>query len=140
MAKNEHHQHLRAVPLFADLDKKEIASVALAATELDFAPGKVLMREGDRAHEMYVIVDGTVTVTQDGAEVAQIGAGGFVGEMAMLTNSRRNSTVTTSSDTTVLHIDGRAFSSLLRTAPMIAVKMLPIVAARVVANSDHHSH
>jgi hypothetical protein len=40
----------------------------------------------------------------------------------------------------VLHIDGRSFSSLLEDVPQIAVKMLPVVAGRVTANSDHHSH
>jgi hypothetical protein len=39
----------------------------------------------------------------------------------------------------MLHIDGRAFSALLEDVPEIAVKMLPIVASRVTANSDEHS-
>lgn len=140
MAKKSHHEHLREVPLFASLDAKELDAVGLTATELDFPAGRVLMREGERAHEMYVLIEGTVEVTQDGAHVADVGSGGFVGEMALLAHSSRNSTVTAKSDIAVLHIDGREFTTLLTRVPTIAAKMLPIVAGRVVDNSDHHSH
>ncbi len=140
MAKKSHHEHLREVPLFANLDAKELDAVGLTATELDYPAGRVLMREGERAHEMYVLVEGTVDVTQGDTHVADVGPGGFVGEMALLAHSGRNSTVTAKTDIVVLHIDGREFSTLLNRVPTIAAKMLPIVAGRVVDNSDHHSH
>lgn len=140
MAKKSHHEHLRQVPLFANLDVKELDAVGQTATELDYASGKVLMREGERAHEMFVLIEGDVEVTQSGRHIADIGAGGFVGEMALLAHSSRNSTVTTTSEAVVLHIDGREFGTLLDRVPTIAAKMLPIVAGRVVENSDHHSH
>ena len=43
-------------------------------------------------------------------------------------------------DIVVLHIDGREFSTLMTRVPELAAKMLPVVATRVVENSDHHSH
>ncbi len=138
MAKKSHHDHLRQVPLFASLDADELDAVGLTSTELDFAAGRTLMTEGERAHEMYVLVDGTVEVTKDGHHIADVGAGGFVGEMALLSHSHRNSTVTAKTDVNVLHIDGREFSTLLRRVPTIAAKMLPIVAGRVAENSDDH--
>lgn len=139
MAKNQYHEYLRKVPLFADLDRSELDHVSQSATDLDLDPGDVLMREGSMANEMVIVVEGTLEVTRDGEHVADIGPGGFAGEMALLTHSRRNSTVTTKTRCSVLHIDGRAFSALLEDVPEIAVKMLPIIAGRVTANSDHHS-
>ncbi|MFW2335528.1 cyclic nucleotide-binding domain-containing protein [Ilumatobacter sp.] len=140
MAKNEYHEHLLQVPLFAGLDHDELDAVGQTATELDYEAGRVLMREGARAHEMFVVLEGTVEVTQDGEHVADIGAGGFVGEMALLAHSARNSTVTAKTDVVVLHIDGREFGTLMTRVPELAAKMLPVVATRVVENSDHHSH
>ena len=140
MAKKSHHEHLKQIPLFSKLDAKELDAVGETATELDYEPGRVLMREGARAHEMFVLISGSVEVTQDGAHIADVTDGGFVGEMALLSHSNRNSTVTTTTDSVLLHIDGRQFGSLLERVPSIAVKMLPIVAGRVVDNSDHHSH
>ena len=139
MAKKSHHEHLRQVPLFANLDAKELDAAGQTATELEFPAGRVLMREGERAHEMYILTDGTVEVTKDGAHVADVGPGGFVGEMALLAHSARNSTVTAKTDVVVIHIDGREFGTLLTRVPTIAAKMLPIVAGRVIENSDHHS-
>ena len=140
MASNEYHDYLRQVPVFADLGPDELDIVGQAATELSIPAGDALIREGDHAHEMYVVLEGSLEVTRGGEHVADIGPGGFAGEMALLTHHRRDATVTTSGPTRVLHIDGRSFSNVLREAPMIAVNMLPIVAARVVDNSTDHSH
>jgi CRP/FNR family cyclic AMP-dependent transcriptional regulator len=132
MAKNEYHDYLRQVPLFADLGHDELEVVGRAATELALPEGEVLMREGALAHEMFVILDGNVEVTRGGRHVADIGPGGFAGEMALLAHTKRDATVTCTTPTRVLHIDGRSFSTVLEDAPHVAVKMLPIVAARVV--------
>ena len=140
MSKNAYHNHLREVPLFSGLDDHELDAVGLAATERRFEAGKVLMKEGETAHEMVVVLEGTLEVTRGGAHIADIGPGSFAGEMALLTRAHRNSTVRAKTDIVVLHIDGRSFSAVLEDAPQIAVKMLPVVAARVTANSDHHSH
>lgn len=137
MFTNEYHEYLRQVPLFADLGSAEIEAVARAATELPIPAGRVLMREGDPGHEMYVVLEGTLSVTRDGEHVADIERGGFAGEMALLTQHRRDATVTAATAVRVLHIDGRSFSNLLQAAPHLAVNMLPIVAARVVHSRRH---
>jgi CRP-like cAMP-binding protein len=138
--KNEYHEYLKKVPLFADLDRRELDHVSQAATDLELEAGDVLMREGAMANEMVIVVEGVLEVTRDGEHVADIGPGGFAGEMALLTHSHRHATVTTKTPCSVLHIDGRAFSALLEDVPEIAVKMLPIVAGRVSATDDDHSH
>lgn len=139
MAKHTYRDHLREIPLFADLDGDELDAIARVATELDLPAGKVLMREGEFAHEMFVVIQGTVEVTRGGAHIADIGPGGFAGEMALLTHAKRNSTVITKTAVDVIHIDGRSFSALLDEVPRIAVKMLPVVASRVTYDSERHS-
>jgi CRP-like cAMP-binding protein len=88
---------------------------------------------------VFVLVSGTVEVTRGGEHIADIGPGGFAGEMALLAHAQRNSTVVTKTPVDVIHIDGRSFSALLEEVPQIAVKMLPIVAGRVTANTVRHS-
>ena len=132
--------YLKSIPLLANLRDDELDVVGQAATELSLPEGEVLMREGTLAHEMFVVLEGTLEVTRDGEHVADIGAGAFAGEMALLIQARRDATVTTATPARVLHIDGRSFSNLLDDAPHLAVSMLPIVAARLMANSDHHAH
>lgn len=139
MAKNSYHEHLKSVPLFADLDKKELDVLATAATELRLPQGQVLMTEGSSAHEMFIVMEGTLEVTRDGEHVADIGPGGFAGEMALLTHARRHATVTAKTEVLVIDIDGRSISVVFEKAPSIAVKMLPEVARRVVENSEAHT-
>jgi CRP-like cAMP-binding protein len=140
MARHAYTDHLKNVTLFSELTNKELDRVAQIATQLDYAPGRVLMREGESAHEMFVVIEGTLDVTKDGEHIADLGPGSFAGEMALLTHSHRSATVSAKTDVSVLHIDGRGFTAVLRDVPQIAVKMLPVVAARVVASSDNHEH
>ncbi len=132
-----YNEHLRAVPLFADLTDSDLDVIGGAATDLQLQAGKVVMREGAMAHEMIVVISGTLEVTKGGQFVADIGPGGIAGEMALLTDAHRHATVTAKTDVRAIHIDGRQFHDVLERAPQIAVKMLPIVASRVVADSEH---
>ena len=140
MAKNEYHEYLKRVPLFRDLDRDELDSVGAMVTDLRFAAGETLIHQGAPAHEMFIVTEGTLEVTRDGAHIADIGPGAFAGEMAVLARTQRNSTVTAKTDVEVLHIDGRSLQTMFADVPEIAVKMLPIVAGRVIENSDHHEH
>ena len=139
MAKHAYHDHLTPVPLFADLNEDELDAVARAATQLDYKPGKVLMRQGEVAHEMFVVVEGTLEVEQDGEIIAEIGPGGFAGEIALLTHAHRNSTVTAKTPVSVLHIDGREFTRVVDQVPKIAAKLLPVIAERMASNVQRHT-
>lgn len=136
MARNTYHDFLSKVPLFAGLDKHDLDVVGAAVTELQIDAGDMLMREGSTAREMVIILDGTVEVTRDGEHVADVGPGGFAGEMGLLTDAPRGASVSAKTDVRLLHIDSRQFDHVLSEAPEIAVKMLPIVASRVIDNSE----
>lgn len=93
---------LRNNPLFADLSDEQLGHLA-AEVWLEIIPGgSVIVREGDEADALYVVVSGGVNVTKSGGQfLAYLGPGGFFGEMALfLDNSRRSATCITSQDTT----------------------------------------
>jgi CRP-like cAMP-binding protein len=137
MSKNTYHQYLKQVPLFSDLDEDELDEVAQKATDLDLKAGSVIMREGSTAHEMVIVVSGTLEVTRGDDHIADIGPGGFAGEMALIARAHRNSTVTAKTDVALLHIDGRDFAALLEDVPRVAVKMLPIIVNRFQPPPQH---
>ena len=56
--------------------------------------GEVLTRQGDPGDELYIIVDGVLVVTVDGAEVVELGPGSVLGERAVLQGGRRTATLT----------------------------------------------
>ncbi len=129
--KNAKVEAIRRVPLFSQCSKGELAEVASLADELDFEAGKVLIRQGARGREFFVLLEGTVDVERDGEHLATVGAGGFVGEMALLSNAPRNATVTTTSPVRALVITDRAFHSLLQRSPQIQLKVLQALAERL---------
>ena len=134
---NRHDDELLQIPLFSGFTKKDLEHSHGVATMLNIKAGDVLMEEGTVGHDMAIIIEGTLEVTRGGAHIADIGAGAFAGELALLCHRQRNSTVRAKTDATILHIDGRGFNALLEDVPHLAVKMLPIVAARV--SSDDHA-
>ena len=109
------------------------------ADELNVPAGTVLARQGDTGSELFVIVEGTVTVTRDGDEVASVGRGGFVGELAVLAQVPRNATVTAASDLDLLVLTPLGLSQLLDDIPGLAKHLLLEVVDRLVSSSEDHS-
>jgi CRP/FNR family transcriptional regulator, cyclic AMP receptor protein len=140
MPRNAHLSKLKSVPLFADLDDHELDLVDRSVTEVNVHAGHVLMQEGHSAHEMVVVIEGSLEVTRAGERIAALGPGDFAGEMALLSHSNRHATVKATTESKLLVIEGREFLSVVTDAPHLAVKMLPIVAQRVVENSENYTH
>lgn len=122
---------IAGVPLFAGLSKKELAQVASIAEELDFQAGKVLIREGERGREFFILVEGSAEVTRGGKSLATRQAGDFFGEIALVRDSPRVATVTTTAPSMALVITERDFKALVRRSPDIALKVLQAVAERL---------
>jgi CRP/FNR family transcriptional regulator, cyclic AMP receptor protein len=134
LRKNRKVELLANVPLFAGLSKRELGDIAGVADELDLKAGKMLMREGQRGREFFVLESGGVQVERKGRVVRQLGPGEWVGEIALIADIPRTATVTTLEDTRVLVLTDRAFSKLIRDVPTIAQKMLRSVGERLAAD------
>jgi CRP/FNR family transcriptional regulator, cyclic AMP receptor protein len=119
------------VPLFAGCSRSELAKVAQLADELTVGEGKELTREGTPGREFFVLVEGGAVVRRGGRKISTIGSGEFLGEIALLADVPRSATVVTTEESRLLVITDRAFRSLLRDAPSIAVKVLHALAERV---------
>src|ERR671931_1815941 len=83
------------VPLFAGLSKSEVGQVASLADEIDLPADKVLIREGERGREFFVLLDGEAEVVRKGKKLATRRAGEFFGEIALVSNLPRIATVKT---------------------------------------------
>lgn len=125
---------IKAAPLFEGCSKQELQSIARIADELDIREGKVLIREGERGREFFVLVRGEVEVRRKGRKMATLGPGSFFGEVALLSKIPRSATVTAMTPLDVLVITDRAFLDLLVKMPSIAVKVARTLAERVGAN------
>jgi putative ABC transport system ATP-binding protein len=86
-------EFLKGVELFKTLTPNELTHVAESMTKRHYLPGDVVIRQGDKGHELFLISEGDVKVERSGQEVARLGPGEFFGELALLSGNPRNATV-----------------------------------------------
>jgi CRP-like cAMP-binding protein len=126
---------LAAIPLFAGTDRKQLERVAGLCTEVRVPSGRILCTEGEPGQEFFVVEQGEAAVTVGGSPVATLGAGDFFGELALLDGQARAATVTAGTDMLVLVLTASEFDGALQADPMIAVRMLPAIGARLRAKA-----
>jgi CRP-like cAMP-binding protein len=131
LGKNAKVEMIRHVPLFSKLSKAGLNEVASIADEIDLPEGKDLTREGERGREFIVILEGGANVLKKGRQIAQLGEGDFLGEIALVTRQPRTATVTTTSPVRALVITDRDFTHLLRESPQIGQGVLEALAERL---------
>jgi hypothetical protein len=56
-------------------------------------PGETLVEQGQVGQELFVLLDGVLSVVVDGREIAEIGPGAVLGERALLEGGKRTSTL-----------------------------------------------
>ena len=127
---------LKKVPLFSGCSKSELQQLASIADEIDLREGSALTREGQPGREFFVLIDGTVEVTQNSETIAKLGAGDWFGEIALLTKASRTATVTATSPVRVLVVTDRAFRQVVEATPSIAVKVLERVGERLAHDAQ----
>lgn len=135
LGKNAKVELLKKVPLFSGCSKAELRELALVADEVSLGEGTVLTKEGSTGREFFVLVDGTVRVSRKGRKLAELGAGDWFGEIALLTSAPRTATVTATSPVRVLVIGDRRFREAVETMPSIAIKVLASVGDRLARDA-----
>jgi CRP/FNR family transcriptional regulator, cyclic AMP receptor protein len=122
---------LRQVPLFSACTDAELDMIARTTTAVLFAAGDVVAQEGARGHEFMVIVEGRAKVVARGHCLAELGAGDFFGEIALLDGGPRTASVIAETDLLVEVIARRDFDALTARAPGMDRKLLAGLARRL---------
>jgi predicted outer membrane repeat protein len=112
-------QAIGAVPVFVSLPAEAHHALAEAARLRLFGHGEVVVHEGDPGRSMFLVRQGEVRVVvgAEQREVAVTRAGGYFGEMSLLTGDPRTATVVARGDVTVLEIDADAFRAYITAHP-----------------------
>ena len=120
---------LSRVDLFARLSPEQRRELVAATVSRVFGDGEAIVRQGAEGHSMFVVTAGRVAVVlePDRREVATIEAGGYFGEMSLLTGDPRTATVLSVGDTTVLELDADVFRRLGAADPQ-AIEQIGIAA------------
>jgi len=122
---------LSKVPLFSGLDRGALEHVGRLVDEIDLPADKLLLHEGELPYEFFLIVDGSVRIERDGQQINVLGAGDYLGEIALLDGGQRTATAITQTPVRLLVLGTREFHSLLTEFPDIRAAVLNQLAARV---------
>jgi eukaryotic-like serine/threonine-protein kinase len=107
---SEKFSELRNMAFFEDFGDVALWEVVRIGTWSTLPAGSVIIREGETGDGFYLLVKGELSVTLGTTELAKIQPGGCFGEMVYFARreSRRNTTVTTRSEVSVIEIKAAA--------------------------------
>jgi CRP-like cAMP-binding protein len=126
---------LAATPLFAGLPSEALEALVGELALVPLEQGEFLFREGDPSDALYVLVEGEVALEADGpprVEMARLGPGSFLGEVALLTDQPRAVTVTALVPSELLRIDRVTLSRVLGNSGDLLRPILRFVRDRIV--------
>ena len=130
---------LHEVPLFARCSPRELRTIARFVETATLPAGTELVREGEAGDALFVILEGEAVVKTGDRELARVGPGDHVGEMALLDGEPRAADVVAATDVTIGVLGIRMFRTLVRELPDLAEQLLAglaseLRAARAVAD------
>jgi CRP/FNR family cyclic AMP-dependent transcriptional regulator len=127
---------LQQIPLFTDLPKDQLTSLAKMLERRTYRKGQVILRQGEPGESLFVIVSGQVriyTLSTEGHEVSVsiCDPGDFFGEMALLSGQPRSANVEAMQRTEVLVLYRPAFRQYLLSNPQTAVRLIEVLSERL---------
>jgi len=115
---------LKRMPVFQHLSYVELVEVLTVSDVRSFAVGDVLFEEGETGEELFIVIEGLVSIQKAGLDLAQLGPGGHFGEMSIMDKGRRSARVVTQEPTKAIVVGRRPLFALMRRDKDIAVKLL----------------
>ena len=89
-----------------------------------YAEGEPIFTEGDPGEAMYVVISGSVGLSKDGVQVAELGPGQHFGEMALIDRTVRSLTGLALEPSRLIAIKRKDFYAIIKKEPSLSVKLL----------------
>lgn len=122
---------LRNIPLFSSMPPNELSHLAGIAEEIIFDASNTIITQGEHGESLYLIIEGTVSVIQNGHEIAQLSEKEYFGEMSILDGEPRSATVKAQTNCLLLCIDKAAFYDILSRHHEVALNIIRTLTQRL---------
>ncbi|MEM6664170.1 MAG: cyclic nucleotide-binding domain-containing protein [Pseudomonadota bacterium] len=139
MSLNKTVDAMREVPMFRNVDPKQLRLFAFMGETLTYRAGERLFEKGDDGDAAYIVIEGEVNVLvpTDGGEaaVAVLGEKEIFGEMAVLCDQPRSTAIAAKTDLTTLRLERSVILNMLTEFPDIGLEMIKVLAGRLEATT-----
>ncbi|MCP4674036.1 MAG: cyclic nucleotide-binding domain-containing protein [Deltaproteobacteria bacterium] len=144
LANVDKDRKLPFIPLLSSLEPSDFVLLVEAFWRQVFEPGDVIIEQDTEGDAIYVIAQGEVAVLRrsssgEAQELAKLGPGAFIGEMAIVTRAPRAAEVRAIEHTVVLRADKKKTAELAERAPEIGNVLIAFCHARMIENLMHVS-
>lgn len=114
-----------------DLSNEDRKKVVAKGRHVHLPADWSLIWQKTPADKAYLIVEGEVSVRKDGSEVARLGPGDVIGEMAIVGHKLRSASVVSLTPLEVIHFTKEALEELLEEVPAFGVALRETTAERL---------
>ena len=127
-------------PILGLLAATERELLAKLITEQQYAPGEMILKEGDAGDALYIIRSGRVAIIKGNLEsptiLAYRGVGEIIGEMALLENKPRSASVVALEESRLLRMSHENFQAWLSSNPILEMNLSKALSARLRAADE----
>jgi len=100
-----------------------------------FKAGSTVFREGDEAHELFVIKSGKVRIQIGNRTLTELGPDTIFGEMALIDSEPRSATAIAVTDVELVPVGEKQFLFLVSQTPYFALKVMRVLVQRLRATN-----
>jgi MFS family permease len=128
---DDDRRRLADIPILAGLPPARLEAAMMRATVRQMRRGERIIGQGDEADFFYVIVEGTVEVTQTDTEgqervLREMKSGDFFGEIGLLSRVPRTASVTALTEGELIALDKQTFLDLVEGGPGLTYRLLDL--------------
>ncbi|MCH8305313.1 MAG: cyclic nucleotide-binding domain-containing protein [Candidatus Marinimicrobia bacterium] len=141
MVTSEIRQIVASSPLFNGLKSESISDILDSSQEISFESGQLIMSEGDRFGNLYIITEGEVQIEKEDKESGEVKVfhtrkiGASLGEMSLIDMNNRSATVRAKTSVKAISIKSELMSTLFDQDPKIltsiAINIAKILSERL---------
>jgi len=129
-------RHLALVPLFSQLDERDLATLAEEVDQVSFKSGEAIFHTFDQGDALYLVESGSVRIWVHDDDVQQITLselqpGDFFGELAVLDKGQRSANATAITDSTLHRLHRDDFHQFMLKHPHVAVDLICEIGVRL---------
>lgn len=134
-------ESLRNVPLFANLEDRDLEQLSKQLHERRFAEGTEVTTEGSTGAGFFIIADGNANVSVGGEHRTTLGPGDHFGEIALIDDGVRSASIIAATDLLCYGLTPWEFRPFVEEHPQVAWAFMQVLARRYRESQTHeHDH